>query len=186
MMGLNSETNGAYLYDDVVLTYHAEDKTAAQRPVIRERLSEMGADGLAEHLKKKTLTNYADGSFAWSCEGEFFREWIADKDEVLSPYLKSVIYTGGSRYNAYQTALQSVWLALLAGCVLCAVHLAKAGDGQMDGWCVMMLSVIGITLFQTIFEARARYLYLYAPFYVLMGVCGVCFAVSAAIKRFAH
>jgi len=188
MMGLNAETNGSYLYDDVVLTYHAEDKAAQQLPVIRERLTAMGAGGFVEHLKKKTLTNYADGSFAWSCEGEFYRQWIADKDEHLSPYLKSVIYTGGSRYNGYQTILQSVWLALLAGCVLCAGRLARRGNGSegADAWCVMMLSVIGITLFQTILEARARYLYLYAPFYVLMGVCGVYAAVHAVLKRFAE
>lgn len=185
MMGLNQETNGSYLYDDVVLTYHAEDKHAAQMPVIRERVSQMGAEGLMEHLKKKTLTNYADGSFAWSCEGEFYREWIADKDKVLSPYLKSMIYTGGSRYNGYQTALHSAWLALLGGCVLCALWLIRCGDGhkRMDVWCVLMLSVIGITLFQTIFEARARYLYLYAPFYVMLGVSGVFFTVGAALKR---
>jgi len=185
MMGLNSETNGSYLYDDVVLTYHAEDKQSAQLPVITERLSAMGVSGLAEHLKKKMLTNYADGSFAWSCEGEFYRQWIEYKDEHLSPYLRSVIYTGGSRYNAYQTALQSVWLALLAGCLLCAGWLVKTGDGEerFDPWCVLMLSVIGITLFQMIFEARARYLYIYAPFYVLLGVSGIWYMIQSAMSR---
>lgn len=185
MMGLNSETNGSYLYDDVVLTYHAEDKPAAQLPVIRERLSQMGTDGFAEHLKKKTLTNYADGSFAWACEGEFYREWIEDKDEYLSPYLKSIIYTGGSRFKAWQTGLQSIWLALLAGCVLCALRFTWIGKAarEHDALCVMMLCVIGITMFQTIFEARARYLYLYAPFYVMLGVCGIYSAVSVVLKR---
>jgi len=185
MMGLNSQTNGSYLNDDVALTYHAEDKHAAQLPVIRERLTAMGADGLAEHLKKKTLTNYADGSFAWSCEGEFYRQWIDYKDEYLSPYLRSVIYIGGSRYDAYQTMLQSIWLAMLAGCVLCAGWLVKEEDGKtcFDAWCVAMLSVIGITMFQTIFEARARYLYLYAPFYVLLGVSGIWHMIQAVTRR---
>ena len=182
MMGLNSETNGSYLYDDVALTYNAEDKHAQQLPVIASRLEAMGAQGFAEHLKKKTLTNYADGTFAWSCEGEFYREWIADKDERLSPFLKSIIFTGGSRYNAYQTAAQCVWLALLAGCVLLGVRQAVCRDAGTDEAAVMMLCIIGITLFQTIFEARARYLFIYAPFYVLLGVHGIWQTVQAALR----
>lgn len=183
MMGLNGETNGSYLYEDVVLTYHAEDKHAQQTPVIRQRLEDMGAKGLAEHLKKKTLTNYADGTFAWSCEGEFFRAWIDDKDEHLSPFLKSIIYTGGSRYNQYQTMAQCVWLALLAGCVLFGLGMLIRDEERMDEACVLMLCIIGITLFQTIFEARARYLYIYAPFYVLLGVCGIWKAVGFGLGR---
>jgi len=162
MMGLNQETNGSYLYDDVVITYHAEDKHAAQIPVIRSRLEDMGAKGLTEHLKKKTLTNYADGTFAWSCEGEFYKEWIADKDAYLSPFLRSIIYTGGSRYNGYQTAAHSVWLALLAGCVLFAMMHVLGREGWLDEAGVIMLCLIGVTLFQTIFEARAVSVYLCA------------------------
>ena len=32
----------------------------------------------------------------------------------------------------------------------------------------MALALIGITIFEILFEARARYLYLYAPIFVLM------------------
>lgn len=183
MMGLNSETNGSYFYDDVVLTYHAQDKHAQQLPVIRQRLAEMGTEGLAEHLKKKTLTNYADGTFAWSCEGEFYKAWLEDKDEVLSPYLKSIIYTGGSRYNQYQTAAQCIWLALLAGCAICAMFGIARSEHGLDEACVMMLCIIGITMFQTIFEARARYLYLYAPYYAALGTGGIWHAVRFALRR---
>lgn len=35
-----------------------------------------------------------------------------------------------------------------------------------------MLSLIGVTLFVLIFEARARYLFIYAPFYVIAAVSG--------------
>ncbi len=183
MMGLNQETNGSYLYDDVALTYNAEDKRAQQLPVIRERLENMGVQGFAEHLKKKTLTNYADGTFAWSCEGEFYREWIADKDAHISPFLKSIIYTGGSRYPIYQTAAQCVWLVLLVGCAFFALCQLIRRDCGTDEAAVMMLCIIGITLFQTVFEARARYLYIYAPFFVLLGVSGIWQTVQAVLNR---
>lgn len=181
MMGLNPETNGTYSYDDVVLTYHAQDKQAEQVLVIQKRLEDMGIKGLGEHLKKKTLTNYADGTFAWGMEGEFFSRWIEDKDELLSPYLKSIIHTGGSRYPAYQTAMQCVWLALLMGSALCA--LLSSGNEKDDALSVAMLSLIGLTLFQLIFEARARYLYIYAPYFVLLGVMGVWHAVGFCLKK---
>lgn len=41
------------------------------------------------------------------------------------------------------------------------------------GVSVMELSIIGITLFELLFEARARYIYLYVPvicLFVLMGM----------------
>ena len=36
-----------------------------------------------------------------------------------------------------------------------------------------MLALIGITLFETIFEARARYLFIYAPVYLTVGMMGL-------------
>ena len=52
----------------------AKERTDVQMAVIKERLSVYGVTGLAAHLAKKTLTNYADGTFAWGIEGQFFRE----------------------------------------------------------------------------------------------------------------
>lgn len=36
-----------------------------------------------------------------------------------------------------------------------------------------MLSLVGLTLFELIFEARARYLYCYVPLYLLFGSWGL-------------
>lgn len=175
MMGLNEETNGVYDYDDVVLSCSAQtpdERRTVQLEEIRRRLSSMTAGELLEHLKKKTLTNYADGTFAWGCEGEFFSRWIEDKDGVLSPLLKSLIDTRDAHFQLLLTWMHSIWLALLLGCVLCGAA-RLPGCGQESGAAgVMMLSIIGLTLFEWIFEARARYLFLYAPFYVLLGTCG--------------
>ena len=37
---------------------------------------------------------------------------------------------------------------------------------------VAVLSLIGITLFQTVFEARARYLFNYSPFFIFVSAIG--------------
>ena len=173
MMGLNQETNGVYSDADVVFSSvirSSEERKQAQIGEIKRRLDSMSADDMLSHLKKKTLTNYADGTFAWGCEGGFYQEWIEDKDERLSPFLKSLIDTQGEWYSVTQSGFQSIWLILLLGCVLCGV---ADWNQENDIWRVMMLSLVGLTVVELILEARARYLYIYAPFYVMLGTMGV-------------
>jgi len=187
MMGLNTKTNGSYDWDDVVRSSSAqsmEERKAVQIAEIKKRLTEMSAGDMLDHLKKKTLTNYADGTFAWSCEGEFYSQWIADKDDVISPFLKSIIYTQGERYHYLLTFMHSIWLALLLGAIGKSIFCLLNRNAQSDGYSMMMLSVIGITLFQLIFECRARYLYLYGPFYVMLGMSGIWQALQFVLKRF--
>lgn len=38
---------------------------------------------------------------------------------------------------------------------------------------VAFLSLIGLTLFLLLFEARARYLFLYSSFYIIIAVLGI-------------
>ena len=38
---------------------------------------------------------------------------------------------------------------------------------------IVMLSIIGLTIFELIFEARARYLYTYVPLYIILAAAGV-------------
>lgn len=175
MMGLNRETNGIYNYDDMVLSSSAptrEERRAVQLAEIGRRLSSMTPGGMLDHLKKKTLTNYADGTFAWGSEGGFYKEWIADKDAVLSPLLKSFVNIGHENFQILLTYLHSIWLALLLGCVFCGARRLLGGGAERGALDVMMLSIVGLTLFEWIFEARARYLFLYAPFYVMLGMYG--------------
>ena len=48
---------------------------------------------------------------------------------------------------------------------------------------VMMLSVIGLTMFELIFEARARYLFTYAPVYILLGIGGLWYGIGRIRRR---
>jgi len=188
MMGLNRNTNGCYDYDDLLLSLSApnvEERIQLQLGEIKDRWSEMTTADLLDHFKKKTLTIYADGTFAWACEGEFYREWIDDKDDVLSPFLKSLVDVNSDRFIILLTIMHSIWLALLAGCVICGFRqLLLHGERYLDVLSVMMLAVVGLILFEWIFEARARYLYLYAPYFVMLGTYGWWYML--ANKRFSE
>ena len=51
---------------------------------------------------------------------------------------------------------------------------AAASLGRRDERvAVLMLALIALTLFETLFEARARYLFIFAPLYITLAVCGV-------------
>lgn len=189
MMGLSERTGGVYDEEDIMRSLSVADpqaRAAMQREEIAARLSQMGPAGLARHLLRKTRINFGDGMFAWSREGNFFAEMIADKDGVLSPFLKRALGCYGNCAAARALAgwFQAIWLALLAGCVgMAPAYAATRGDDdRRDLLLTLMLALLGLTLFETLFEARARYLYAYAPLFVLAGVCGVR-AVSGAIAE---
>ena len=38
---------------------------------------------------------------------------------------------------------------------------------------IVMLAIIGLTIFELIFETRARYLYTYVPLYIILAAAGV-------------
>lgn len=186
MLGLNRETTGTYSGDDFFISVGVKDRserTQKQLAVIRSRLEEMGLSGLLDLYAQKILVNFADGTFAWGINGVFFAKMIEDKDAVLSPFLKDTIYTYGSRYPAFSTWLQSIWLALLLGCLLAARRLRGTQAQRMQHG-VLCLTIFGLTLFECIFEAKARYLYTCAPLFLLLGMWGFWLTASAVARFF--
>lgn len=188
MLGLNEETNGSFYLEDLHSSMEVTDpqeRTAMQLRTIRERITGRNLADWAEHLKKKTLTNYADGSFAWGIEGVFFVTPLEDKDDVLSPFLKDLVNTDDGKNSPYLSAyFQTIWIGLLAGSLLagCVIRALRGDEKKRRLYAVVLLAIVGLSLFEWIFEARARYLMIYAPFYLLAGLCGLWYAPGIASK----
>lgn len=172
MMGLSVERNGVYDGDDVRFSASfatRAERTAGNLRVIRERLAQLGPGGLLHHLGKKTQVNYGDGSFAWTQEGNFFMETYPDRDRVLSPFFKNLFYSDGKYFSGFMTWNDLIWYTLLVGSL--GLVLLLRGEPDMN-YVVMALSIVGLSVFELLFEARARYLYTFAPLFVLMGALG--------------
>lgn len=172
MMGLNVERNGVYDGEDALFSTSCAtraERNAGNLRVIRERLAQLGPGGLLHHLGKKTQVNYGDGSFAWTCEGNFFMETYPDRDRVLSPFFKNLFYSDGKYFSGFMTWNDLIWYTLLVGSL--GLVLLLRGEPDMN-YVVMALSIVGLTVFELLFEARARYLYTFAPLFVLMGALG--------------
>lgn len=167
MMGLNSETDGAFFNEDVNYSASFEDtseRIIGQIQVINERLKNYGFLGMLNHLWKKILLVFNDGSFAWGVEGGFFDVIYPDKNELASPIIKNIYYINGKYNNILLNVEHVFWLTtlILSGLVIFAKKTKFIA--------VLALSLTGIVLFNLIFEARARYLYLYCPFFIMAAI----------------
>ena len=190
-MGQNEAHNGTYCAEDVIEAMGMEDAAQRRKALLCksvDRVLAMGPDGLRAHLIKKTLANYADGTFSWGgdCTGkDYYREVLEEKDAVLSPVLRdSIDFVDGRIYPYLKTALHAVWLGLLA-CSLLSPFTWRGlqrGPGG-NALCAMLLAIIGLTVYEWIFEAQSRYLFTFAPLYVIVGLAGAWYAMDAWAKR---
>lgn len=171
MMGLNQENNGGYLITDVEFSGSfptRAERSQANREMIGLRLEEMGIRGLGLHLVRKTMTNYGDGTFAWRDEGNFFSCIYEPKNEFVSPMIRNIMWGNGLANSVAETFRQGIWLWVIMA------SLGLAGYRKMANAPVLAVSlaVIGTVLFGLLFEARARYVFIHVPFYIVAAVLG--------------
>ena len=46
-------------------------------------------------------------------------------------------------------------------------------DGKSTKISIVILGIIGLFIFEILFEARSRYIFIYVPLYILIGVMGI-------------
>ncbi len=171
MMGLNEDTKGVYNQDDVNFSASfttKEKRRNANFEAIGERLKTYGPKQTLELVRAKILTDYNDGSFAWGCEGKFFIEYFSHGNTELRAIAESIYYPQGQFFNKFLSFVQMNWMSVLFLSLFVFIKREKTNVI----W-IMMLSVIGLTLFEILFEARARYLFTYVPIYILLACLGL-------------
>lgn len=176
MMGLNDYSNGAYLHSDFEYSRdlpHKEARVEGNIKVIKERIKEYGVSGLAVHLLKKNLVNFGDGTFCWPLDGDFFMKILPEPNETISPILRSFYYENGENFGVFNTYMQCIWLTVFALGAITAIFAWKKKEYNTDVMSVLLLSVVGLTFFECLFEARARYLFTYAPLFIICACIGM-------------
>lgn len=171
MMGLNYATGGTYDQYDVNFSAGAMSVKERNNNALKEignRISDMGVTGMAAHTVRKMLTNFNDGTFAWGREGEFY--WnIQEKNTGLANLLRSYYYDGGSNYEIFHTFSQAMWVVIL--CLILCIAL-PAEEKPERTTASVLAGILGIICFVMLFEARARYIYLYSPLFILAAAIG--------------
>lgn len=180
MMGLNPDDLGKYSANDFAMSHNAAtraERTALNLRVAKERIKTMGFSGVLRQLCSKTLTNYTDGTFAWGGEGLFYAYVSPEKMPFFSAFFRDIYYNQpdpepynfgytGRYYMLWSNVEESLWMAVL----LFALFAVRNADKETS---FIMLALLGLTAFQLIFEARARYLFIYVPFYIILASVGI-------------
>ena len=175
MMGLNEETNGSFSGDDVIFSSSFKTKEDRQKANLKEsfhRLKSFTPYTMGKHIMKKTLSNYGDGTFGWGQEAGqyFYKITFPDKQPGISSFIKNCVYNYGKYYQSFATLRQLTWFICL---LLTMILLIFKGTSNNKNLLVIILSLIGLTLFETIFEARSRYFYIYVPFFIILASLGL-------------
>ena len=174
MMGLNPETDGVYSNEDTEFTNSIEDPDERKRENLRvagERLKAYGPGGLAEHLIKKQMVNFSDGSFSWGIDGNFFAgPVLGDMPEVKAEgFIRSAIHSfitpEGAYYIRWLKVMQLLWILVITFAALSGARGILKERGAVLS--AVMLSIIGLILFELLFEAKARYLFTFLPLFLI-------------------
>lgn len=180
MMGLNYGRDGAYLWDDVKFSKSIEDPKERERAeieVIKERMEAYGMSGFLWHLARKAMVDFNDGSFAWGVEGNFYNVVLEEKNGKMCPRLRDLFYDTGSNYKYLLLVEQILWLGTLALMSLCAfIKKSKLNTA-------FITSAIGMFLFVLIFEARARYLIVFIPVFIIIAISGLEWLCSVMMYK---
>ena len=161
-MGQNDENCGIYLAQDVEDAKYG--KVFELKKFFR-RISSRTPIETINFFTRKLLVNYNDGTFAWSAEGSFYYDVPARKCHI-SDSLTNYFYESKSYYPIFVQINQTIWIFTLFGCIFIVRRT------QSKEILVLEISLISLFIFVMLFEARARYLFSYIPFFVVAASLG--------------
>lgn len=180
-MGFNDSEAGTFNYPDSDETAYIslyKDRYENDLSKAKSRIKALLPFGIFRFEARKTLVNYHDGTFANGVEGGFYATVYPDRDKVVSPLLKNIFWTDGIFYPYLECILQGLWLTVLV------LGIVFGGSHDKDGEILIKLILIGIFMFLSLFESRARYLYIFSPLFIVAFAGGCERIISKWRKHF--
>lgn len=164
MLGMNDKTFGGHSPEDVAYTQSFEtlqEKQRAQLQMTWKRIADRGLAGNLRFFAIKAYKAYADGSFA--AHSSFLQLEVPKRSDGLSTLMRNFYLKNGSYILPCHTLIQGLWLGVLTLCALAAFRCRR--HPLLSPVC---LTLAGLTAYLLLFEVWPRYLFLYAPFFVIL------------------
>ena len=170
MMGVNRDTWGGYSYDDMEFG-REEKKEERNREELKEfsrRIHEMGLSGYGELFVHKASKSFLDGTFGWGTNESFYTEIYPIRGNSLCEILRSWYYGFESLYPYNAVIRQLLWIIVLILVPFAAYKKSILRDDEK----VLFLAVLGFMLYLQIFESHARYVFVFAPLFMILAFIG--------------
>lgn len=181
-MGHNESREGSYYPDDVAESLNITDKqerSVYKLKVLKERVINLGFPGIFWFYIRKNMATYNDGAFRQFIYGIAFPDDEIPTASKIKKEVRSIFSVYGENYELYVKLLHSVWLILFLLATL-SIFVVPKNTFNMVLYNVLTL----LFVYQTLFEAGARYLYSYVPVYIMLAILGVhAFEVQFRAKR---
>lgn len=175
MMSLN-DNFGVYTDEDYMISQSAsnvDERQSVNWNEIKKRFKKKGIAGYFGGLWKRSRQIFGEGNFNWGGEGgPHFINYNFDQHAIL----RNIFYAKGCNYGFYFYGSQAVWFAVLGLLVLNIFRVFKYEI--RDEEILVILPIIGVWLFQLMFESRSRYLITFLPF-----ILAEASTVSIEIRR---
>lgn len=186
-MGLNENSTGGYNMDDVAMfgQYQTSKSERHQAELERaaERLRDRGVIGTAYFYLRKMVMTFNDGLFGWRTEVWRDEDYPVDmtSDTKAAKKLREIVWGNELGYDVagYNTLCQLAWIFAILG--IPGICLCRGNQREKHG--IFIITFLGIFFYQMLFEARARYLFVFLPVILVMSVCGIAQYESAAGSR---
>lgn len=185
--GPNGDFYGAYNEADRTSTLAVTDpqeRFDAALQAYLDRVEARGPGGYAGFLNAKLRWITGDGSFFSWGEGRMGADaFIAD--DPLSRSIQDFYGPGRPGFSVLLSLWQGTWFLLLA---LCAAGLFLRGPPlDSRGTVTARIALLGLFVFLMFSEGRARFLYLYLPFFIVLAALSLLrlrqLAVQLAARR---
>lgn len=126
-------------------------------------------DGSAERgaLSGKTDLYHEQRYFFLGDEGIFF-DTVPEHDNPLHDIYSEIFYPEGKYFALYCEFAQVIWMQILLGIVFLFLDLRRETYRKA----LLMIVLCGLLVFLMLFEARARYLILYSPAFLILSLHG--------------
>ena len=172
MLGWNPESKGVFTIKDENFSGKYEklkDREKANLEELKRRITEMGLGGVINQIARKILTNYSDGTFSGIATFVYIRKEynIEGINKELSKFLKNIYYENEKYNMIYTQIMQCLWIGILI------FNMFSYNDGKSTKISIVILGIIGLFIFEILFEARSRYIFIYVPLYIFLGVIGL-------------
>ena len=168
MIGLDDQYWGGHSIEDLAFSDSFATAKERTRANLERAQEELRRHTLTENLhffSVKAYKAYADGTFA-------FNSYLVDqpvrRTDRLSLFLRKIFYREGVWNPAYRAVMQCIWLLVLLGCLAAVLFRSREYAVQLCA-----LSLLGLTAYQLLFEVWPRYLFLYAPLFLVLALLGV-------------